>query len=210
MKSIILTILLTIILLAGCTPDLFQLNRMEQYRIYGKIIGDLDGVDVLADNALRIYPGGKASMRSIGLTQMIADLTVEIESGEGVIFYLRNAENRFNSRKSLQFKYTVEGSLLSETMGSAELIDTIKAELGNPSRVLLESDGKLTRVKVDCRMIYLTGTEIPATEYLIVESIGNSTVKLTGINFGYILETEALTNSVESVSTAPVLLNRTK
>ena len=57
-------------------------------------------------------------------------------------------------------------------------------------------------------MIYKNPEELPSTEYLVIESIGESQVKIFGIEFAYVHENDGLTRITEEDISTPVWLKR--
>jgi hypothetical protein len=200
--------IILILFVSSCQPDKFSLNKHEAYPIGGLIIGNLDSVDVFGRNAFRLYPGGAVAIRVTSLTQFSSDFTIELEKGTGVRFSVRTVSNNFENHPSLTLDLRKDGYIIGGFGKTNQQSDSIKLEPNSPMRLFLENDGKFIIIKTDCSLIYKNPEELPSTEYLVIESIDDSQVKFTGIEFVYVHENDALTRISESDISEPVWLKK--
>ncbi len=197
MKKILLLIS-TILFITSCTPNQFFLNadRPELLRISGLKIGDLDSINVNTTNSFYIYAGGRADLRCYnpGVTQLSTDFTTELLNGKGLRFSFRTVTDKFEQHPSISFDYTTNGCIVKENGAIISQVDSIKAEINKPARIIIENYGKLYNIIVDCDTVYYGKTEIPATEYCIIQTIEKTNAKLSGIEFndlsGYSVDNE--------------------
>jgi hypothetical protein len=206
--NIAILAIILILFISSCQPDKFSLNKHEAYPVGGMIMGNLDSVDVYGQNAFRLYPGGAVAIRVTSLTQFSADFTVELEKGSGVRFSIRTVSNNFEERPSLTLDLRNDGYIIEDRSISSKQSDSVKLMPGSPLRLIIENDGKYLSIKTDCSLIYKNPEELPSTEYLVIESIGESQVKIFGIEFSYVHENEALTRITEEDISTPVWLKR--
>ncbi|MFA6571022.1 MAG: hypothetical protein WCT77_07270 [Bacteroidota bacterium] len=184
MKPINFILILAISIIAlSCTPDEFTLNKKTPGQIDGLIMTSLESVDQYADNAIILNENGLAAMRRYGLTQFIGDFTVKIQQGEGVRFSIRSACNEYDNHPVINFDYTTKGCIFSGTGLKEFLVDSVKALRNSPSRIKIYNLGKNITVTVNCDTVYNTKTELPATEFIMVKSLNNSRIQLSGISF---------------------------
>ncbi len=188
MKTAITIILSTIIIIiASCHPDRFQLNSSNPnlYLISGLIIGELDSVELIADNAIKLYEGGGADLSAyqFGITQLQTDITAEIIYGEELMLAFRTVSDKFETRRSIKFYFSKNGCRLMQNDSLITAVDSIKALIGEPSRIKLENYGDLINVTVDCDTVFYGRTNLPATEYVIARCPRGSRAKLSGIIF---------------------------
>jgi hypothetical protein len=209
-REVILAILAIILILfiSSCQPDKFSLNKHEAYPVSGLIIGNIDGVDVFGRNALRLFPGGAVAIRVTSLTQFSADFTLELEKGIGVRFSMRSVSNNFENHPSLTIDLKNDGYIIGAYDKSSQQSDTVRLEPNSPLRLIVENDGKSIIVKTDCSLIYKNPDVLPSTEFLVIEPINDSQVKVSGIEFAYVHENEALTRITEEEISVPVWLKR--
>ena len=186
--KIIIPISILIIFIISCNPYQYYLNIQQQKSISALNMSKLDSVELMADNAILIYPGSRTAMRMFELTQLEADYTVELKQGKGVRFAIRAVSNEYDNHPKITFDYTTEGCVIKENGVLRNSVDSVKALPNVPTRVIIHNDGKLIKIKVDCTEVYYAKTEIPATEYIVIESIENSVVYISGIWFSDILE----------------------
>ena len=189
MKSFIfIFVLLAIIIQPGCTPDLFWLNRQQPNQVPGLIMSGLESVEKTADNALVLHDSSRAALALPMITQLEGDFTVELKKGDGVRFAIRSASANYEIHPAIKFDFTVNGCIIKENNELKGNADTVKAIYNEPSRIIIQNDGKIVRIKVDCDIVYYAKTELPATEYIIVETLPGSEAYLYGINFADVLE----------------------
>ncbi len=184
MKIIINSIITICAIIAiSCTPDQFHLNEDNEFPIDGLIMSDLNSVAKLKANEINISESGVAALRSVGLTQLHADLTTQLISGEGLSLYFRTVSNEYDNHPSIKFDYTTSGCKVFENNKLLAVVDSVKAKVGQYSRVHIRNDGVVYVITVDCDTVIKSRTYIPTTEYLILSSMKNSNVRISGINF---------------------------
>jgi len=189
-KTIILSTI--IIIIASCHPDQFRLNpsNPDLNLISGLIIGKLDSVELIADNAIKLYEGGGVDLRAYqsGTTQLQADITAEILYGEEIMLAFRTVSDKFETRRAIKFYFSKDGCKLKQNDSLITSVDSIKAQIGEPSRIKLENYGDLINVTVDCDTLFYGRTNLPATEYVIARCPRGSRAKLSGIIFNDMME----------------------
>jgi len=181
MKKISIISILIIIFSSGCTPDRFVLNRAQDYPILGYIMTGLDDVRVVNDNSLFLYPSGRVSLSTTGMTQFIGNFSVELRKGNGVRFYFRTVSSQFDRQPFISLEYTTKGCIVNDNNTSKTLIDSVAASIHKPELIKVVNDGKFIRIFVGCAEIYNKATTLPATEYIIVEAMPQSEVFLYGL-----------------------------
>jgi len=184
MKIIIESIIaICVIIATSCTPDQYRLNESAEYPIAGLIMSDLDSVMKLKGNEIMLYPGGLTALRSEGMTQLHADISTQIISGEGITMYFRTVSDKMEQKNYIRFNYSTNGCKVFENKDLLVSVDSIKAKIGQLARVQIRNDGVIYTITVDCDTVIRYRTNLPATEYLILSSMKNSKIKISGINF---------------------------
>lgn len=180
-------VIILLIVLISCSPDRFHLNyrSMETEEISGLIVGSLDSVEVYAKNALKIYDGGMVDLICFSgdVTQFRADITAEITQGSGLRFAFRTIINNYVNQPSVTFDFTENGCFIHEDNKLLTKVDSIRAKIGEKSRILIENYGKLVNIVVDCDTVYYGSVSLPATEHVIIHPLKNSNIDLSGIFF---------------------------
>lgn len=199
MKKYIL-FLLAVFLLGSCkimfnkiflVPEFeFYLNEKDENNaIYCKKLSHFDLVKRTGYNALEILPGGSVAMCVGSLTQLHADFTVEIFEGDGLNFAFRTGRYQFENHPKIIFEYTTSGCIIKENETILAKVDSIKARLNEKFRVQIDNNGSLYNIVVDCDTVYKGRTDIPASEFVVVQSLYSSSAQLSGIEFDAYVET---------------------
>ena len=76
-------------------------------------------------------------------------------------------------------------------------VDSIKAKVGEKSRILIENYGKLVNIVVDCDTVYYGKVTLPATEHIVVHPLKNSDIDLSGIFF-YKLNSDIINKYIQN------------
>jgi|GEM_PF-1983975 len=179
-------------------PDQFKMNRnqFEVEEIGGFIICPLDSVEHFAKNGILLHSGSLVDMycNEFTLTQFRADFTTELTSGEGTNFYFRTIADHFELHPNITFDYSTSGCKVYDSGSLIANVDSIKAELNKPARILIENYGNLVNIVVDCDTVYYGKTKLPATQHIILKPHTGTDIKYTGIQFndlnGDILKTD--------------------
>ncbi len=183
-----LCFLLLILFITGCHPDRFFLNKKDENRIEGFIMShDLETVEITADNEFVLYEDALVSLRTLGLTQLVADFTVTLINGEGLTFYFRTVQNGFPEQPYIKFDYTTDACKVSENERLIVSVDSIKAKPKAPARIKIMNDGKLINITVDCDTVFYGKTELIATEFVLIRPNQNSRALLSGIFFNDVI-----------------------
>ena len=176
---------LLFIIITGCTPDEFILNKNEG-DIHGKIWNGLDGMEVIGQNAMRIHSKARVSLRTYYLTQLFADLTVELRNGDNLKLAVRTNAVDWGIHPNITLDFSTEGMVVRENGVPVPLLHTMKAQLFEPRRVQITNDGSLVEIRIDCDTLCRFRTILPETEYLYIEGGDQTEALITGISFSAI------------------------
>ena len=189
-KIKILTIFLAAlaIIITSCATEYFLLDEQMPERVVGYKMTSLDSVEKMRTNQFKIYDGGMCSLRKMEVTQLLADFTVEVDGGEGIRFAFRTVRNKYEQQPKIAFDYTPNGTVLKENDEVIADVDSIKLEYNEPKRVVIKNDGRYYYVTVDCDTVHTGYTRMPATEFVIIETLPGSNAVLSGIDFAEILD----------------------
>jgi hypothetical protein len=190
MKTKILIFIVSFFVLTACKPDMFYLNenKFDKEAITGFKVCPLDSVEVLAGNAFIMYSGSLVDMccNEIPITQFRADFTANIVRGTGLRFSFRTIIDSYETHPNISFDYTLDGCNVYENNKLLVRVDSIKAVLNQPTRILIENYGKLYNIVVDCDTVFYGSTNLPATQHMILKTLENSDIRLSGIDFEYL------------------------
>lgn len=183
-------LILIIFFIYSCTPDRFVLNvdTRDQDLVFSLIMSELSDVEKIADNAFSIKDSGIVAMKLDGITQYEFDATCKIRSGEGLNFYIRTTSNYFYSADNIKFTMKNSGTEIRESGKQTQENPDYKMELGEKYRVRIKNDGNYVKIFIDCDEVYCISTKLMATEYIIMEAIGDTKAIISGINFDRITD----------------------
>ena len=195
MKIITYILFISQLLLGGCysisklvQPDKFMLNKSDPKPIAGYILSPLGTVEQVAENAIYVHQGGIVSLRNGGLTQLFADFTIEIRSGKGVKFAIRTNSIDYPNHPSITLEYTTDGCFIKENNAMIFERKEIKANQFEPARIKIINDGEFIIMAVDCEVLKVFKTKLKSTEYVVIESMENSDLLVSGIRFTNIID----------------------
>lgn len=185
-KYFVLIICFVPIINSCMNPYKLKLNRYvpNVYPIEVQIISDeYWRVDQVAENSLMLDTNGKAALRVLEMTHYIADMSVDLKTGTGVRFVIRDVKNKYSKAKTIWMDVTNQNCKIYNNEKEIFSSSDYKLVTNSQSRIKIENDGKYLRVYFDCDKIFEFETYLINTEYLIVESLENSQVKLQAIQF---------------------------
>lgn len=189
MKKIILLILISLCINACHYPihELFYLNRgiPETNTIVGYKIKNIDSIEKVSkyENVLLLKPGAFASLKSPNMTEFTADFTVKLIKGDGMNFYFRTNKDSFDKSKCMRLEVNKDGCRLFENNSQIGYYNSTKLLENEKFRIKIINNGKLANVFFDCVELCKYKTNLPLTEYMLVESLNSSTLELSGIDF---------------------------
>ncbi len=187
MKKLI-PVILILILLTACSPDRFTLNKHDDVVIYGLIMSGLETAEKPEKytNALHLRANARVALATAYITQFQARFTVEIIKGSGLRFYIRTIADNFEAHPSIKFNYDTFGSNINEDERILANADSIKAIIREKKLITLSNNGDYITVTVDCDTVYNGKAVLPATEYVIIETIDGTEAFISGIEFAEI------------------------
>ncbi|MES2766729.1 MAG: hypothetical protein V4642_12715 [Bacteroidota bacterium] len=165
----------------GMSPYTFILNKNTDLPIGGYILSNLDSVDVISDNSLKLS-GGKVILGAYYLTQFAAEFHTKITRGEGVRFILRSNGDSVNHLSALRFEYTVNGCRVLQGDSVLLKTTTLRANLNSLEKIRITNYGDLCRIEVGCDRIFERRISTPSTESVTIEALPDSEIILTNID----------------------------
>lgn len=178
-KRLALIAILLFPLLAGCAYERIDIYTTDA--IYsGEILSHYRNVET-RDETIIMKPGARLAIRTPYGTQFLGQFEVAITEGSGMNAYLRTVSHKFDSSKGIAFRYAADGCTVRTAEGETIPLN-YNAELGTQT-VSLQNEADLVAISVGCRRLYEQETPLPATEYVILETLPGSTVELRAINY---------------------------
>ena len=183
-KNKILFIISNLMLIAlnSCDPYYFKLNTTKKTfeLIHAVKLTDMNDVERISDNSFKILPNAKLALGLNKITQIYSELNVKVSSGEGLRFSFRTVSNDFENNPKISFEYLVNNSIIKENNKIISL-KNIKFDYNELKVIRILNNGNKYCVTVDCDTIYNGITNLPATEYLMIESLKETNAIISGI-----------------------------
>ena len=168
-----------IALTSGCAYERFNIIAGRDF-YQGLVLSDYRDVDV-GDRRILLKPGARISIETSQITQRVAQLDLDIVSGDGLVAYVRAVPHKFDTLDGIALRYSTSGCWV-RTEDSLIVPIEYNADPGMQT-LKVYTDGELVRFDAGCRMLYEQTTKLPATEYLIVEALPGSTVEIRAVKF---------------------------
>ncbi|MEO5928743.1 MAG: hypothetical protein ABIR47_02310, partial [Candidatus Kapaibacterium sp.] len=158
------------------TVDIFSGSDIYQ----GTILSDHSLVET-GRSTILLKPGARFAIRTQMLTQWLGQFDVKILGGEGFTAYLRTVPHDFDTTRGIAFRYSVDGCAVRTESGA---VVPVNYNADNEQQTLsFYNEADLLSVSAGCKRIYQRQSTLPATEYIILETLPGSTVELRGITY---------------------------
>lgn len=165
--------------LAGCAYE--RVDIFVGSEVYsGTILSHYKDVEATRSGLL-LKPGARFAIKTTGMTQFLGQFDVAILAGQGMNVYLRAATNEFDTTEGIQFRYATDGSAIRQPDGvTIPLNYNAETDLQTLS---FYNEASLVWIAAGCKRLYEEQTTLPGTEYLIFETLPNSTVELRAVTY---------------------------
>lgn len=175
----LLLLILLPLLLPACIRERIDIFVGGDY-YNGKILSDPSTVEVRGAS-IRLKPGARLAIKTAFTTQWLGQYEVSIVDGTGLNAYVRTVSHTFDGESGVRFRWATDGcSVRSSTGRDVDL--PVNAEL---DRQILSfyNEADLMTISIGCTKLYEEKSKLPATEYVILETLPNSTVDITSIAY---------------------------
>lgn len=143
------------------------------------------------ENAIFINPAGLVSLKNVENTQFISDMTIELINGEGIEIYSRLTRDKFDKDKGVKIIFDHTGCRILEN-GIEIGYNSTKLEIGKKYRLEIKNEAEKIKVMIDCDDIFNERTKLASTEYIILSSLKESRLHISGIEFTNIFKEKEL------------------
>ncbi len=178
-RYILLAPVAAILLLSGCIYERLDIYSGSDFYT-GTILSDHHDVEV-DGRRIVMKPGARFAIKTPDATQWIGQFDVTIASGDGMRVYLRTVADRFDSTHGVAFRYATDGCTLRTADGRTIPLN-FNAESDNQT-LSFNNEADLMTISVGCNKLYEEESALPATEYIIFETLPGSTVELRAVTY---------------------------
>ena len=179
MLATISCVVLLAALASGCAYERFNVIVGRDFYV-GEIMSNYRDVDV-GDKRIVLRPGSRVAFKTQGMTQSVAQLDLDIVSGDGLVAYVRTVPNAFDTTRGIALRYSTSGCWV-RTEDSVIVPIEYNADPGLQT-IKLYNEAELVRFDAGCKVLHEQATPLPATEYLIIEALPESTIEIRAIKF---------------------------
>ena len=172
--------LLMTITLAGCAYERIDMFAGGDFISSGTILSHYRDVEVTRSGLL-LKPGARFAIKTTGMTQFLGQFDVAILAGQGMNVYMRTLTNEFDTTHGIQFRYATDGSSVRQSDGTTIPLN-YNAETEQQT-LSFYNEADLVWIAAGCKRLYEDQTTLPGTEYLIFETLPNSTVELRAVTY---------------------------
>ena len=170
------------LLLTSCVSEYFTVNEGTPGVLYGKIMSNIDSVEVVRQTTLKVYSGGVAALRNYDVTQCRWELHSTLTKGTQTIYRVRTLPIEKRLIPSIDIIYSTSGCRVEEEGRLLVSNDTVRAVPGVAEKIQVTNDGDYLTVMIGCTRVYREPVKRPSTEWLVVESPSGSEVVVTNIS----------------------------
>ena len=164
-------------------PYFFRLNRLSTSPILACYnLSQIDSVDIIADNSVKIFKGGKVAFALPEVADHIADFTITPSNGSEFSLVCRTTPRELKEHRGLEFLF-LKGSI--DVVENGKKIDEIKnvfCSKGITERIILVNDASELSLQVGCTVVYRGKTHIPGSEYVVLQSHNDTELKVQAIS----------------------------
>ena len=180
-------------------PDTFKLDETVLPPIDCFILSNLNLVEKTFDNEIILHEDGICSLKRKKVTTSKFKFTATLRRGVGLRVMMRSDEKKYRNEPGIVLEWSKTGTKIFENSKEIMSKNIFRATANSPVNFTFVNQGKYYYIVSECDTIYKGRTELPCTEYYILESI-NAELKISGIRFEelYGFEDEDILNVDES------------
>lgn len=179
-SALSILLLCACVLQTGCQYERIEIRAGRSDLYEAIVLSHYKDVEVV-DGGLRLKPGARLAIRTELFTQTLAQLEVAIVEGSGMVAYTRTVADSFDPASGVAIAYSTAAC-------TVRLPDGTTLDLGHRADneqeyIQIYNEADLLAIDIGCSRLYEGHVELPATEYLIVETLPGSTVELRSVMF---------------------------
>lgn len=179
----IFTLLTPFIVTSIGTRDPYRLWIGEEttypLRVWNR--GPLHAVERIGQRDVRIHGAHRIALITPEHTEFRLAMTVSgSDANDGFRLRFRTTERDYTDlgRGGIALTLNRSGLIITDDDRLLATTDTIRYHAGVPYRIAVEHDGQQVRIAVGCSLFGPYRTDLPATQYTLVESLGSSDAEL--------------------------------
>ena len=148
----------------------FSMQPNTGWPIEGKIVDNIDAVDVYADNALRVASGGAVAFRNRKLTDGVLSMQLTLQAGNSITLYTRTTPHSDSLLQDPGISVAIRNGVVTVSPITPRVSVPVTIQPDVPFVVEIKNDGPWMDITVACTHIGRFATERPSTEWVILRS----------------------------------------
>ncbi len=187
-------LLFCLILLSGCNPYLFELNKYDRkkYRSFVENMSRYGAVEKTADNGFIIHSDASAAIKTPKVTQSVNDMTIKYADGKtgdySIILRTSMTSLPLGNYIEMQVNYEDSNVNIEDKETGLKKVIPVEIDLEQGNRIFAINDGKYLKIYWDCDEIYNYKTSIPSSEYVIIRTDKYCSLEIEAWEVKYLLE----------------------
>lgn len=148
----------------------FSMQPNTSWPIEGKIVDNINAVDVYADNAMRVASGGGVALRNRELTDGVLSMQLTLQAGNSVTLHTRTTPHSDSLLLDPGVTITIRNSIVTVGPIAPRVAVPVTIQPDVPFVVEIKNDGRWMDITVACTHIGRFASERPSTEWVILRS----------------------------------------
>ncbi len=182
--NIIVFALALLLTIASCGilphPDTFKLDKTVLPPINCFILSDINSVEKTFDNEILLHKKGICSLKRDNITTSKFQLTATLRGGDGLRVSMRSDMKKYKTEPGIILEWAKTGTKILENGKQLMSESSIRAFENKPVNFTFVNQGNFYYIVLECDTIYRGITDIPCSEYYILESV-DADLKISGI-----------------------------
>lgn len=148
----------------------FSMQPNTGWPIEGKIVDNINAVDVYADNAMKVASGGAVAFRNRELTDGRLSMQLALQAGNSVTLQTRTTPHSDSLLQDPGIAITIRNGVVSVSPFTPQVSVPVTIQPDVPFVVEIANDGPWIDITVACTHIGRFATTRPSTEWVILRS----------------------------------------
>lgn len=148
----------------------FSMQPNTGWPIEGKIVDNVNAVDVYANNAMRVASGGAVAFRTRELTDGRLSMQLALQAGNSATLQTRTTPHSDSLLQDPGISITIRKGVVTVSPFSPLVSVPVNVQPDVPFIVEIVNDGRWVDVTVACTHIGRFASDRPSTEWVILRS----------------------------------------